>query len=66
MINHKRSDRIDALSNAAIEGPRPPVTAIVYSSRKFSRTWDTLSILRYGPLSVDSGGQCETPSAGAG
>jgi hypothetical protein len=40
--------------------------AIVYSSRKFSRTSDILSILRYGPVSVCTGGQWGTSSVGAG
>ncbi|KDR24312.1 hypothetical protein L798_06315 [Zootermopsis nevadensis] len=48
---------IGEMNSAALEGPRPSVIAIVYSSRKFFRTSDILSILRYGPVSVRTGGQ---------
>jgi hypothetical protein len=50
----------------ALEGPKPSVMATAYSSRKLSLTSDILSILRYGPVSVDTAGQNGTPSVGAG
>jgi hypothetical protein len=66
MTNHTSNVGMDALSNVAPEGPKPPVVAIAYSSRKLSRTSDKLSILRYGPVSVYTAGQNGTSSAGAG
>jgi hypothetical protein len=66
VTNHKNDVKIDALNSVALELPRPPVMAIVYSSRKFSRTSVILSILRYGPVSVCTEGQNGTSSAGAG
>lgn len=66
MTNHRSNVGMEAADNGALEGPKPVVVAIAYSSRKLTRTSDVLSILRYGPVSVDIAGQNETPFAGAG
>lgn len=66
MTKHTSNVGMEAVDNVALEGPKPSVVAIAYSSKKLKRTSDTLSILRYGPVSVDMAGQNETPFAGAG
>jgi hypothetical protein len=66
MTNHTSNAGMEAVDNVALEGPKPSVVAIAYSSRKLWRISDTLSILRYGPVSVDIAGQNGTSFEGAG